>query len=106
MNKPVGNPGLFGSVSFGFALIVLGFVQLFGWQQAGTAVIFGVLYAALGQSISGLLFLIRKETYMGSLYLTFGLWLVGLYTQMTTGMEITAASRAVYVLALIPHRHH
>jgi hypothetical protein len=78
---------------FGFALFLYG-VQFVVYANAApgaatssVATIYAVLVAAIGETLAGVLYLIRGQGYQASILSGFGLWLFGLYLLLTLGAE-------------------
>ena len=103
MTNKLGNPGIFGLITFGFALSLLGFQMAVSPTTAG-ATLFAVLVAALGETLAGLWCIARGDGYMAGILCSFGLWLVGYYFFLTTGMAahlFTPEANGLYVLMLV-----
>jgi succinate-acetate transporter protein len=108
--SPTGDPGAIGLSLFGFALFVYG-IQFVAYAGAApgaatssVATIYAVLVAAAGETLAGILYIIRGQGYQASILCSFGLWLVGLYLLLTLGADNKAfAPPAVgwYAIALI-----
>ncbi len=108
--SPTGDPGAIGLSLFGFALFVYG-IQFVAYAGAApgaatssVATVYAVLVAAAGETLAGILYIIRGQGYQASILCGFGLWLVGLYLLLTLGAENRAfAPPAVgwYAIALI-----
>lgn len=65
---------------------------------------FGLLVAAIGETGSGALYILRGQTYQGSVLVTFGIWLFGLFMMFVLGERLgllTPESIAWYSFALI-----
>jgi hypothetical protein len=87
------DPGAIGLSLFGFALFVYG-VQFVvyhgaapGAATSSVATIYAVLVAAIGETLAGVLYLLRGQGYQASILCGFGLWLFGLYLLLTLGVE-------------------
>lgn len=52
MSRQLGNPGVFGLATFGFALAVLSFQVLVNSETVG-ATLYAILVAAIGETIAG-----------------------------------------------------
>ncbi|MGH3393277.1 MAG: GPR1/FUN34/YaaH family transporter [Streptosporangiaceae bacterium] len=95
---------------FGFALFLYG-IQFVVYANAApgaatssVATIYAVLIAAIGETLAGVLYLLRGQGYQASVLCGFGLWLLGLYLLLTLGAENKSfAPDAVgwYAIALI-----
>lgn len=102
MAKQLGNPGVFGLATFGFALAALSFQVLLNPEAAG-ATLYAILVAALGETIAGMWAIARGNTYIAGVLTTFGIWLFGFYMLRTQGEElglVNPASEGAYVLLL------
>src|SRR5579875_3734197 len=68
------------------------------------ATLFGILVAALGESLAGLWSIGRGDGYLGGVLTTFGLWLFGYYMFLTTGITahlFTPMANGLYILMLV-----
>jgi hypothetical protein len=110
LSSPTADPGAIGLSLFGFALFVYGiqFVVFHGAAPgaatSSVATIYAVLVAAIGETLTGVLYIIRGQGYQASVMCGFGLWLFGLYLLLTLGVQNKAfAPPAVgwYAIALI-----
>lgn len=102
MAKQLGNPGVFGLATFGFALAALSFQVLLNPEAAG-ATLYAILVAAIGETIAGMWAIARGNTYLAGVLTTFGIWLFGFYMLRTQGEElglVNPASEGAYVLLL------
>src|SRR5215469_1751875 len=87
------DPGAIGLSLFGFALFLYGiqFVVYAGTAPgaatSSVATIYAVLVAAIGETLAGILYVLRGEGYQASILCGFGLWLFGLYLLLTLGAE-------------------
>jgi hypothetical protein len=109
-NSSIADPGAIGLSLFGFALFVYG-VQFVvyagaapGAATSSVATIYAVLVAAIGETLAGVLYLLRGEGYQASILCGFGLWLFGLYLLLTLGAENKSFSPYAvgwYAIALI-----
>lgn len=110
LSSATADPGAIGLSLFGFALFVYG-VQFVVYHAAApgaatssVATIYAVLVAAIGETLAGVLYIIRGQGYQASIMCGFGLWLFGLYLLLTLGEENKSfAPYAVgwYAIALI-----
>jgi succinate-acetate transporter protein len=103
MTSKIGNPAVFGLATFGFSLAVLGYQHVADEKVAG-ATVFALLVGAIGETIAGIISVIRGDTYVGSVLTTFGLWLFGYYMFVTsdpTRHYVSGKSAGVYVLTLV-----
>lgn len=104
------DPGAIGLSLFGFALFLYG-VQFVvyagaapGAATSSVATIYAILVAAVGETLAGVLYILRGQGYQASIFCGFGLWLLGLYLLLTLGAENKSfAPDAVgwYAIALI-----
>jgi hypothetical protein len=87
------DPGAIGLSLFGFALFVYGIQFVVyagaapGTATSSVATIYAVLVAAIGETLAGVLYLLRGQGYQASILCGFGLWLLGLYLLLTLGAE-------------------
>src|SRR6266568_4403763 len=110
LGSATADPGAIGLSLFGFALFLYG-VQFVvyagaapGAATSSVATIYAVLVAAAGETLAGILYILRGQGYQASILCGFGLWLFGLYLLLTLGEENKAfAPDAVgwYAIALI-----
>lgn len=110
LRSATADPGAIGLSLFGFALFVYG-VQFVvyhgaapGAATSSVATIYAVLVAAIGETLTGVLFVIRGQGYQASIMCGFGLWLFGLYLLLTLGEENKSFSPYAvgwYAIALI-----
>ena len=110
LGSATADPGAIGLSLFGFALFLYG-VQFVVYANAApgaatssVATIYAVLVAAIGETLAGVLYILRGQGYQASILCGFGLWLFGLYLLLTLGADNKAfAPDAVgwYAIALI-----
>jgi hypothetical protein len=95
---------------FGFALAVYGirFASVSATTlSAGPATVglnYAVLIAGIGETIAGILGVIRGNSYPGYVTSVFGIWLIGFYLLITSGPDqktFTPDALAWYVLVLV-----
>ena len=93
LGSATADPGAIGLSLFGFALFVYG-IQFVVYANAApgaatssVATIYAVLVAAIGETLAGVLYLLRGQGYQASILCGFGLWLFGLYLLLTLGAE-------------------
>jgi hypothetical protein len=110
LGSPTADPGAIGLSLFGFALFVYGIQFVVyagaapGTATSSVATIYAVLVAAIGETLAGVLYLLRGQGYQASILCGFGLWLFGLYLLLTLGAENKAFSPYAvgwYAIALI-----
>jgi len=104
------DPGAIGLSLFGFALLLYG-VQFVvhanaapGAATSSVGTTYAILVAAAGETLAGLLYILRGQGYQASILCGFGLWLLGLYLLLTLGTENKAFSPDAvgwYSIALI-----
>jgi GPR1/FUN34/yaaH family len=110
LGSATADPGAIGLSLFGFALFLYG-VQFVvyagaapGAATSSVATVYAVLVAAIGETLAGVLYILRGQGYQASILCGFGLWLFGLYLLLTLGTDNKAfAPDAVgwYAIALI-----
>lgn len=103
LTERMGDPGVPGLSLFGFALVLFGLQFIVSPDIRGAAV-FGLLVAAIGETASGLLYILRGQTYQGSVLATFGIWLFGLFMMFVLGESnqlLTTESVAWFSFVLI-----
>ena len=110
LGSATADPGAIGLSLFGFALFLYG-VQFVvyagaapGAATSSVATIYAILVAAVGETLAGILYILRGQGYQASILCGFGLWLLGLYLLLTLGEDNKAfAPDAVgwYAIALI-----
>jgi succinate-acetate transporter protein len=93
LSSATADPGAIGLSLFGFALFLYG-VQFVvyagaapGAATSSVATIYAVLVAAAGETLAGVLYILRGQGYQASILCGFGLWLFGLYLLLTLGAE-------------------
>jgi succinate-acetate transporter protein len=93
LSSATADPGAIGLSLFGFALFLYG-VQFVvyagaapGAATSSVATIYAVLVAAVGETLAGVLYILRGQGYQASILCGFGLWLFGLYLLLTLGAE-------------------
>jgi succinate-acetate transporter protein len=104
MPTKLGNPGVFGLASLGFALGVLGFQFVDTAQGTAGATVFAVLVAAIGETAAGLLSIARGDTWFAAVLTTFGAWLFGYFFLITSDPKaglMTPKSNGLFILMLI-----
>jgi hypothetical protein len=110
LGSATADPGAIGLSLFGFALFVYG-IQFVVYANAApgaatssVATIYAVLVAAIGETLAGILYILRGQGYQASILCGFGLWLFGLYLLLTLGADNKAFSPDAvgwYAIALI-----
>jgi succinate-acetate transporter protein len=110
LSSATADPGAIGLSLFGFALFVYG-IQFVVYANAApgaatssVATIYAVLVAAIGETLAGILYILRGQGYQASILCAFGLWLFGLYLLLTLGADNKAFSPDAvgwYAIALI-----
>jgi succinate-acetate transporter protein len=95
---------------FGFALFLYG-IQFVVYANAAPgaatsaeATTYAILVAGVGETLAGILYILRGQGYQASILCGFGLWLLGLYLLLTLGEESKAFSTDAvgwYSIALI-----
>jgi succinate-acetate transporter protein len=110
LGSETADPGAIGLSLFGFALFLYG-VQFVVYANAApgaatssVATTYAILVAAVGETLAGLLYILRGQGYQASILCGFGLWLLGLYLLLTLGAESKAFSPDAvgwYSIALI-----
>ena len=104
MPTKLGNPGVFGLASLGFALAVLGFQFVDAGARTSGATVFAVLVAAIGETTAGLLSIARGDTWFAAVLTTFGAWLFGYYFFITSDPKaglLTAKGNGLFILLLL-----
>ena len=98
LSSATADPGAIGLSLFGFALFLYG-VQFVVYANAApgaatssVATTYAILVAAVGETLAGLLYILRGQGYQASILCGFGLWLLGLYLLLTLGAENKAFS--------------
>ena len=110
LGSATADPGAIGLSLFGFALFLFG-IQFVVYANAApgaatssVATTYAILVAAVGETLAGLLYILRGQGYQASILCGFGLWLLGLYLLLTLGAENKAFSPDAvgwYSIALI-----
>jgi hypothetical protein len=110
LSSATADPGAIGLSLFGFALFVYGIQFVVyanaapGASTSSVATIYAVLVAAIGETLAGILYILRGQGYQASILCAFGLWLFGLYLLLTLGADNKAFSPDAvgwYAIALI-----
>lgn len=110
LSSATADPGAIGLSLFGFALFLYG-VQFVvyagaapGAATSAVATTYAVLVAAAGETLAGVVYLLRGQGYQASILCGFGLWLLGLYLLLTLGADNKAFSPDAvgwYAIALV-----
>jgi succinate-acetate transporter protein len=110
LGSATADPGAIGLSLFGFALFLFG-IQFVVYANAApgaatssVATTYAILVAGAGETLAGLLCILRGQGYQASILCGFGLWLGGLYLLLTLGTENKAFSPDAvgwYSIALI-----
>jgi succinate-acetate transporter protein len=110
LGSATADPGAIGLSLFGFALFLFG-IQFVVYANAApgaatssVATTYAILVAAVGETLAGVLYILRGQGYQASILCGFGLWLGGLYLLLTLGTENKAFSPDAvgwYSIALI-----
>src|SRR6266702_4354995 len=112
LGSATADPGAIGLSLFGFALFLYG-VQFVvyagaapGAATSSVATIYAVLVAAAGETLAGILYILRGQGYQASILCGFGLWLFGLYLLLTLGEENKAfVPDAFMAIPSVMHRN-
>jgi hypothetical protein len=98
LGSATADPGAIGLSLFGFALFLYG-IQFVVYANAApgaatssVATTYAILVAAAGETLAGVLYILRGQGYQASILCGFGLWLAGLYLLLTLGEENKAFS--------------
>src|SRR5258708_35277457 len=93
LGSATADPGAIGLSLFGFALFLYG-VQFVvyagaapGAATSSVATVYAILVAAIGETLAGVLYLLRGHGYQASILCRFRIWLFGLYLLLTLGAE-------------------
>jgi len=106
----IGEPLPVAFALFGFALAIFGvrFYDVSASTLASGPVTVGLNYALLvagiGESIAGIISIVRGSVYSGYIVTAFGLWLIGFFLMATTGVKAAAFTTdafAWYALMLL-----
>lgn len=95
----IGDPGGAALFTFGLALTWVFFAEVVNHDAVG-ALVFGLLVGGIGQTIGGILAIIRRDNYLGNLLLTYGIWLIGFFLLSIHELGSTDA-RAFWSFALV-----
>jgi hypothetical protein len=93
LSSATADPGAIGLSLFGFALFLYGIQFVVyagaapGAATSSVATIYAILVAAIGETLAGVLYILRGQGYQASILCGFGLWLFGLYLLLTLGAE-------------------
>ncbi|MDN5757323.1 MAG: hypothetical protein L0H59_02140 [Tomitella sp.] len=74
----IGDPGGAALFTFGLALTWVFIAEVVDHDASG-ALVFGLLVGGIGQTLGGIIAIIRKDNYLGNLLLTYGIWLIGFH---------------------------
>lgn len=74
----IGDPGGAALFTFGLALTWVFIAEVVNHDASG-ALVFGLLVGGIGQTLGGIIAVIRKDNYLGNLLLTYGIWLIGFH---------------------------
>lgn len=93
-----GNPSTLAVAAFAYAMLVFGVFEL-GYEPAGTALTYTLLFAGIAELVGGVMNIARGETYLGSVTAFFGSWLLGFY--FLAQADASGGALGVYILALV-----
>ena len=95
----IGDPGGAALFTFGLALTWVFFAEVISHEAVG-ALTFGLLVGGIGQTIGGIIAIIRKDDYLGNLLMTYGIWLIGFFALSVHDLGNPTA-RAYWSFALV-----
>ena len=95
----IGDPGGAALFTFGLALTWVFFAEVVNHDAIG-ALVFGLLVGGIGQTIGGVLAIIRRDNYLGNLLITYGIWLIGFFLLSIHELG-NADARAFWSFALV-----
>ena len=96
----IGDAGAAGLFTFGLALSWVFIAEVVEHKAAG-ALVYGLLIGGMGQLLAGTLALIRRDNYLGTLLVTYGIWLIGFHFLSRNPELGVPDARAWWSLALI-----
>lgn len=74
----LGDAGPAALFTFGLALSWVWVAEVVDHDAKG-ALVYGLLIGGIGQTLGGVIAIIRRDNYLGNLLLTYGIWLIGFY---------------------------
>src|SRR5262252_5667974 len=89
LTSATADPGAIGLSLFGFALFLYGIQFVVyagaapGAATSSVATIYAILVAAVGETLAGILYILRGQGYQASILCGFKLWLIKLYLLLT-----------------------
>ncbi|WP_182358736.1 hypothetical protein [Tomitella gaofuii] len=95
----IGDPGGAALFTFGLALTWVFIAEVVDHDATG-ALVFGLLVGGIGQTLGGIIAILRKDNYLGNLLLTYGIWLIGFFLLSLNDLGSTNA-RAWWSFALV-----
>ena len=95
----IGDPGGAALFTFGLALTWVFVVEVIDHDATG-ALVFGLLVGGIGQTLGGIIAVLRKDNYLGNLLMTYGIWLIGFFLLSVNDLGTTNA-RAWWSFALV-----
>lgn len=95
----IGDPGGAALFTFGLALTWVFFAEVVNTDASG-ALVYGLLVGGIGQTLGGILAILRRDNYLGNLLITYGIWLIGFHL-LSISEAGTADARAYWSFALI-----
>ncbi|WP_024792957.1 hypothetical protein [Tomitella biformata] len=96
----IGDPGAAALFTFGLALSWVWVAEVIDHSAAG-ALVFGLLVGGIGQTLGGIIAIIRRDNYLGNLLLTYGIWLIGFHLLSVSEELGNTNSRAWWSFALV-----
>ena len=95
----IGDSGGAGLFTFGIALTLMFFAFVVD-TGALEALVYGLLVGGLGQTLAGVLSIVRKDTYLGNILIAFGIWLIG-FQLLSINPAGSADTRAYWSFAIL-----
>ncbi|ALG85284.1 GPR1/FUN34/YaaH family transporter [Gordonia phthalatica] len=95
----IGDPGGAALFTFGLALSWVFVAEVLDHDAKG-ALVFGLLVGGIGQTLGGIIAILRRDNYLGNLLLTYGLWLIGFHVLSVSELGSTSA-RGWWSFALV-----
>ncbi len=97
----IGDPGGAALFTFGLALTWVFIAEVVDHDAKG-ALVFGLLVGGIGQTLGGIIAVLRKDNYLGNLLMTYGIWLIGFFLLSINSLGNTNARAWWSFMLIIP----
>lgn len=96
----IGDAGPAALFTFGLALSWVWVAEVVDHSASG-ALVYGLLIGGIGQTLGGIIAIIRKDNYLANLLLTYGIWLIGFHLLSVNADLGNTNARAWWSFALV-----